>query len=352
MKTIRFPGLVDLHVHLRDPGQTEKEDFYTGTMAALAGGYTTVFDMPNNIDPIMNKQKLDEKIAVAKQKIVCDIGFHFGSLGDNLKEFSKVKNEAFGLKLYLNVTTGNYLLEPDNLVKIYAAWPEDKPILVHAEADIIDTVLEAVRRSGHRTHVCHVSSKAELEPIIKAKQDGWPVTCGVTPHHLFLTKADKERLGNYATMKPVLKTQADQDFLWANLDAIDVFESDHAPHTKAEKDGAEEVFGVPGLETTLPLLLQAEREGKISREQIIDKCSICPAKIMNIKIDAQTYSEIEQIEYEIKNEELKTKCGWSPFAGRKVFGKVQKVFIGGTKVYEDGEVLIKAGEGAVLKPIV
>src|SRR3989344_4242333 len=148
MKTFRLPGLVDLHVHLRDPGQTHKEDFYTGTSAALAGGYVAIFDMPNNATPITTLETLEEKIQSAKNKIVCDAGFHFGSLGDYLDEFDKVKGKVFGLKLYLNVTTGNYLLEPDNLVKIYQAWPKSKPILLHAEADIIDTVLEAVRRSG------------------------------------------------------------------------------------------------------------------------------------------------------------------------------------------------------------
>src|SRR3990167_9198909 len=119
MKMFRLPGLVDLHVHLREPGQTHKEDFYTGTAAALAGGYTTVFDMPNNAVPITTAVSLDQKIKLAKAKAVCDIGFHFGSLGNNLAEFPKVANKAFGLKLYLNMTTGGYLLDPDNLVNIY-----------------------------------------------------------------------------------------------------------------------------------------------------------------------------------------------------------------------------------------
>src|SRR3990167_10228084 len=105
MKTLRLPGLVDIHVHLREPGQTYKEDFYTGTLAALAGGYTTVFDMPNNSVPITTAKRLQQKITLAKRKAVCNIGFHFGSLGNNLGEFSKVSKQTFGLKLYLNMTT-------------------------------------------------------------------------------------------------------------------------------------------------------------------------------------------------------------------------------------------------------
>src|SRR5437764_965058 len=106
MSTIILPGLIDIHVHLRDPGQTHKEDFYAGTVAALAGGFTKVLDMPNNISPITSLVRLDEKIKIAKEKIVCDTGFYFGSLGDNIEEFIKVKDKVFGLKLYLNETTG------------------------------------------------------------------------------------------------------------------------------------------------------------------------------------------------------------------------------------------------------
>src|SRR5581483_11860086 len=110
MNMLTLPGLIDLHVHLREPGQTEKEDFITGTSAAIAGGYTTIFDMPNNSIPITTKERLDEKITIAKEKILCDVGFHFGSRGNNIEEFEKVKNTAMGLKLYLNETTGNYLV--------------------------------------------------------------------------------------------------------------------------------------------------------------------------------------------------------------------------------------------------
>jgi len=341
-----LPGLVDIHVHLRDPGQTHKEDFLTGTSAALAGGFTDIFDMPNNLEPITSEERLDAKITSAKQQIVCDLGFHFGSLGDNLDVFKKVQDRVSGLKLYLNVTTGNFLISPEYLTKIFKAWDSPKPILVHAEADVIETVLKVTAETGQKTHVAHVSCRAELEPIIKAKGAGLPVTCGVTPHHLFLNEKDEERLGNYGRMKPALKPQSDLDYLWDNLDQMDVIESDHAPHTHAEKDDG--AFGVPGLETTLPLLLQAEREGRLSRDDIIAKCADNPRKILSLKADPTTFVEVDPIEFEISNDNLQTKCGWTPFAGQTGFGKVKSVTLHGKVVYKDGVVIAKPGSGRLI----
>ncbi|HUC95485.1 MAG TPA: amidohydrolase family protein [Candidatus Saccharimonadia bacterium] len=343
---IKLPGLVDIHVHLRDPGQTQKEDFYSGTMAALAGGYTTVFDMPNNAEPITTVVKLKEKIKIAKTKVVSDIGFHFGSLGDNLSEFEQAKKLASGLKLYLNVTTGNYLLDPSYLLKIFKAWNSKKPILLHAEADVIKTALKITQQTKQPTHVCHVSCRDELMPIIEAKKAGLPVTCGVTPHHLFLSNKDELRLGNYGLMKPALKPKSDQDFLWNNMGYIDVIESDHAPHTRTEKK--EGAFGVPGLETTLPLMLQAEREGKITRQDLIIKCSTNPRSIIGLSEDPTTYVEITPEEYKISNAQLKSKCGWSPFDSQSVFGRIKRVVMRGKTVFENGETQVKQGSGRII----
>ncbi len=348
METIKLPGLVDLHVHLRDPGQTHKEDFFTGTSAALAGGYTHVIDMPNNAEPITTLARLEAKEASAAAQTVADIGFHFGSLGDNLDEFPKVRGRVMGLKLYLNVTTGNYLIDPDYLMKIFKAWNNDQPILLHAEADVIKTALGVTAKKEQRTHVCHISNRAELEPIIEAKKAGLPVTCGVTPHHLFMSDADEAGLGVYAQMKPSLKPQADVDYLWENFDMIDVIESDHAPHTRQEKEAG--TFGVPGLETSLPLLLMAEKEGKLSRADIIEKCHDNPLAIVNLKPDETSYSEVLLEEYELTEDNLKTKCGWTPFVGRTVRGRVTATYLRGQKVFENGEVLAKPGSGQIIRP--
>jgi carbamoyl-phosphate synthase/aspartate carbamoyltransferase/dihydroorotase len=343
-----LPGLVDLHVHLRDPGQTPKEDFLTGTSAALAGGFTTVLDMPNNAVPVTTGPRLAAKAARARARTVCDVGLYLGSLGADLEQLRDPAGLAWGLKLYLNQTTGGYLLDAARLAEVFLAWHGRGPILVHAEADVIDTVLATSAASGRQVHVCHVSTRAELEPVLAAKRAGIPVTCGVTPHHLFLTQDDAERLGPFGEVRPRLAAPDDVAFLWDHLDQIDVIESDHAPHTRADK--AQGAFGFPGLETTLPLLLAAEREGKISRADIIAKCATTPRAILGLPDQPDTSVEIDPVEFEITDTGLLTRAAWTPFAGRTGFGRIRRVILRGTVVFEDGRVIAAPGTGRVLSP--
>lgn len=350
MSNIRLPGLIDPHVHLRDPGETQKEDFYTGTVAALAGGYTTVMDMPNNKTPVTTLARLEEKRKIAKEKIVCDIGFHFGSLGDNLDEFEKVKDKVLGLKLYLNKTTGNYLLDKNHLSKIFTSWPSHLPILVHAQDETFTDVLEVVKQTPRKLHLCHLSTQFELELVMKAKESDLPVTCGVTPHHLFLNEIDENHLGPFGKMKPELKSKKDVDFLWKHIGAIDCIESDHAAHTVEEKTSPGQVpFGVPGLETTLPLLLTAVVKGKLTMEDVIRLCHDNPKKIFNIKTDKQTFVEVDLEEsYQINGAKLFTKSRWTPFDRLTVTGKVMSVTLHGKKVFEHGTILATPGSGKLL----
>ncbi len=348
---IRLPGLIDVHVHLRDPGQTEKEDFFTGTSAALAGGFTTILDMPNNKIPVTSIKALEEKQKIAGQKIVCDVGFYFGSLGENLEDFKKIQSKVFGLKIYLNQTTGNYIVDDKVFKKVCEVWPKKMPILLHAEVDVIEQMIEIAGKAGQRIHICHISSEKEFRTIMNAKNKGYKVTCGVTPHHLFLTRDDEKKLGSFGMMKPSLKSKQDVDFIWENLKYVDVIESDHAPHTVEEKNSEKMPFGVPGLETTLPLLLTAVFQKKLSINRLIELCFENPKKIFDIKTDKNTYVEIdEKEEYIIDNKKLFTKCGWSPFQGFKVRGKVKKVFIRGKKVFENGRLFAEPGFGKTIKP--
>ena len=356
MAYIKLPGLIDPHVHLRDPDQTEKEDFYTGTASALAGGFTTVIDMPNNKNPITTFERLQEKRKIAQKKIVCDVGFYFGSLGNNLNEFPKVQKLVKGLKLYLNETTGNFIIEKGRVEQIFQAWGST-PILLHAEDDAVEFIIELVKKTGKKVHFCHISTKKDLEQIISAKQNNMPVSCGVTPHHLLLTEQDAKTLGPFGKMKPYLKSKKDVAFLWKNLHYIDVVESDHAPHTIEEKRGNPPAggppFGVPGLETTLPLLLTAVSEHRLYLDDIIRLCYKNPVRIFNIKRSNDIYhhSAIEinlLTSFIIHNSELKTKCGWSPFDGWKVKGKVERVFLRGKKVFENGKILAKPGSGMMI----
>lgn len=349
MSHLILPGIIDPHVHLRDPGQIEKEDFFTGTQAALAGGYTTLLDMPNNKIPITTEELLNEKIQIAKEKIVCDIGFYFGSLGDNFDEFAKVQDKVFGLKLFLNQTTGGFIIDKEKLEKIYRAWPGIKPILVHAEEEMLEQVIQIVDKTRKKTHICHISSRFELQRIILAKEKGLPITCGITPHHLFLTEDDEKMLGPYGKMKPPLRKRSDVDFLWSNINAIDLVESDHAPHTKEEKESDNTVYGVPGLETTLPLLLTAVHDGKLTLEDITKLCFENPTKIFGVPQNKGTYIEVEKdYEYEITNENLFTKCKWTPFDGWRVKGKVRTVVMRGKTAFADNKVRSKPGEGHIL----
>ncbi|HEX7542910.1 MAG TPA: amidohydrolase family protein [Patescibacteria group bacterium] len=349
---IRLPGLIDIHVHLRDLGQTEKEDFFTGTSAALAGGFTTILDMPNNKNPVTTLDLLKEKIREAKKKIVCDIGFYAGTIGNNLEQLSLMEPYVFGLKLYFNQTTGNFIINKKNLKKIFLFWKSNKPILVHAEEDVLPDVLKVVEETGKRLHVCHVSNQTQLSLIIKAKEKKLAVTCGVTPHHLFLTENDIKSLKSFGLMKPSLGSKIDQNFLWKNLEYVDVIESDHAPHTISEKKSDHPPFGVPGLETTLPLLLTVVSKKKLTIKRLVELCFENPKKIFNIGTDKNTFIEIdEKEEYIIDNKNLKTKCGWSPFNGWRVEGKVKKVYIRGKKVLENGRLLVKPGSGKIIKPL-
>lgn len=344
-----LPGLIDPHVHLRDPGQTQKEDFYTGTSAALAGGFTTVIDMPNNLKLISTEQLLNEKIKIAQRKIVCDVGFHFGSLGDNTEQFRRVKDKVIGLKLYLSQTTGGFIHPKETLERTFRAWPKNKVILVHAEDDMLDFVINLMKKTRNKVHICHVGKKDELTKIIKAKNDGLRITCGVTPHYLFLNEKDVKRLGPFGFMKPSLGSKKDQDFIWKNLKYIDLIESDHAPHTIEEKESDKPPFGVPGLETTLPLLLNAVNDKRLTIKDIIRLCYEGPKKVFSLKVNPLNKIEIDlNSEFIILNAKLHTKCGWSPFDGMKIKGKVQTVYLRGKKVFENGKILAKKGSGHIL----
>jgi len=391
---LKLPGLIDPHVHLRTPGQEYKEDFLTGTSAALAGGYTTIIDMPNNLEPITTLERLEQKENIAKQQIVCDIGFYFGSLGNNFDEFTKVQDKVLGLKIYLNQTTGGFIVDEKVFEKICNFWARgpsssgrDLPILVHAEENVIGQILEIGHKAGQRIHVCHVSSQKELEIVINAKMKGYAVTCGVTPHHLFLNQEDEQSLGGFGKMKPSLKSKVDVAFLWSHIADIDVIESDHAPHTVEEKMSNNPPFGIPGLETTLPLLLTAVSNKKLNTEDIIRLCHDNPKKIFlsnsSLRVEPSRGfnptqkpnrhsgasaiesqppvipSEVEgsfiQIdeneEWVIQNNVLFTKSSWSPFNGWQVKGKVKKVVIRGEAVFENDEVLAKPGFGKIIKPV-
>ena len=351
MNIIKLPGLIDTHVHLREPGGMQKEDFETGTKAAIAGGYTIVLDMPNNVTPTITPEALEKKIKLAQGRIYSDVGFHFGGTGESAQYFLDIADKVFALKVYMNHTTGTLLVEEDaDLHKVFSSWPKDKVIMTHCEGQTLIEAIDLAQYYKLKLHVCHISLKQELEAIITAKEEGMQITCEVDAHHLFLTQEDEKRLGAYGKMRPPLSAKEDQEFLWGKIDWIDTIASDHAPHSKEEKDSENPPNGVPGLETTLPLMLTAVADGKTSMERLTQMTSTNPRKIFGIPEQEETYVEVDlDMRYAIGDRPLFTKSGWSPFEGMDVKGKVIKVVLRGETIFENGQFL-NGPRGQIIYP--
>ncbi|MBN1877246.1 MAG: amidohydrolase family protein [Anaerolineae bacterium] len=335
----RLPGLADVHVHLRVPGGAHKEDFFTGTAAAIAGGFTTVLAMPNTTPPIVTREALHAVQQQAKVEALCDVHFYAGASPGHLDELPILAQNTVGLKLYADQTYGPLRVEKlSTLLACFQRWPRGKPIAMHAEGRTVAVGIGLATAFDQHVHICHVSRKDEISLIAAAKARGLPITCEVTPHHLFLTEADAARLGPLGDMHPRLATQADVDALWAHIHTtIDCIATDHAPHTLAEKNGSDAPPGVPGLETALPLLLTAVAEGRLSQEQLIALLAYNPRRIFGLPEQPETWIEVDtQTPYILSNAELHTKCGWSPFSGMKVRGKVRCVYFRGHLLFQDG----------------
>lgn len=347
---VRIPGMVDPHTHLRDLDWSHKATFASETAAAVAGGYWAVFDMPNTPPVTVSRAALDTKLAAVGGAAVCDWGLYAGaSQADNTAEYAAMVADVCGLKIYNNSTTGDLLIDDQTMRdRHYAAWPESKIIAVHAEEDTVLDILALVRKYHKRTHFLHISTAREIGYLRTAKEEGLPVTIGVCPHHLFLTEDDIRTLGAFGIMKPGLKTAADRDALWQAIASglVDVVESDHAPHTIEEKQSAKPAYGVPGLETTLPLLLLAVSEGRLTLERAVELVATNPRRIWGLSCPPDTYTLVDlDASYVIDRSQLLTQCGWSPFEGMRVKGKVRETWIRGCRVYDGERVLVEPGFG-------
>ena len=347
-----LPGLIDCHVHFREPGLIHKEDFLTGSMAAAKGGITTIFDMPNTIPPTTTLEALGQKRKLAAKSIV-NYGLIFGAAADNIDDIKKAKNVP-AVKLYMDATTGN--LKVTDYEAIAEIFKESKITIVHAEDESVKNAIGIFIKNKikNRLHVAHVSSEEELESA-KSNKIKNQVTVEVTPHHLFMSQKDLQNLGAFAEMKPRLKTENDQKALWQGIKngMVDVIATDHAPHLKEEKEQANYPFGVPGVETMLPLLLDAFNSNKISLQAIAKLCCENPAEIFRIKnkgflregYDADLVIVDLSKRQAVRNEDLLTKCKWSPFEGKILKGWPVTTIVNGNVVYDNGEIFdIKAKE--------
>lgn len=350
MSALKLPGLIDVHVHLREPGATHKENYATGTAAALAGGFTLVLDMPNNTPPITDAATLAAKKQAARKHARCDYGLHLGAGADNAGTAYLLAPQVTGLKMYLDQTFGPLRLEDlDSLIQHMERWPADRPVLCHAEGRTVAACILVAHLTGKHVHICHVSRKDEIDLIRRAKDKGINVTCEVTPHHFFLTDelATRTRIGpGRSEVRPRLAKEADRQALRSSLEVIDCFATDHAPHTQVEKDSPKPPPGFPGLETALPLYLELVREELISIDGLIDRAVNNPRRLFDLPDPPETWIEVDPDEDWIaRGSEMQTRAKWTPFEGWTLRGRVKRVMLRGADAYRDGEVLAQPGFG-------
>ena len=345
---MELPSLIDPHVHVREPGAEHKEDWDSATAAALAGGFTSILAMPNTRPPVIDSQSLALALNAAQKKARCDYAQYLGAGPDNSDFLPDLATRAAGLKMYLDQTYGPLRLDEMTLwMKHFETWPKDRPIVAHAESRTLAAVILMAALYDRPVHLAHVSLREEILLIRAAKEKGLQVTCEVTPHHLFLTQEDIPRLGQgRSEVRPRLATPADRQALWDNLEVIDCFATDHAPHTLAEKDGENPPPGFPGLETALPLLLTAVHEGRLSLEDLVQRMYDNPRRIFKLPEQPGTWIEVDiDHTWELRASEMQTRCGWTPFEGMRVRGFVRKVTLRGAVAYQDGAVLAVPGSG-------
>jgi dihydroorotase len=356
-----LPGLIDPHVHFRTPGLEYKEDWRTAAQASIKGGYTTVFDMPNTIPPTVTQLELQKKISLIDsqlKEIRIPLRYHlfFGADKQHLDEIKKIKGQVIGIKVFMGCSTGGLVIDDDESLHaifklaaeqelLVAVHAEDEqrlkenskkftlpqPYTVHSQirdeeaASIaVKKAIDLVRLYGTRLYVLHTSTRQEIDLIAQAKAEGLPVFAETTPHHLFLSVNDYDRLQGKAVMNPPLRTTAHQKALFQAIreGIIDTIGSDHAPHTAEEKARpyGSCPSGVPGIETTLPLLLEAYHEGNLSLEKIVELTSRRAQEIFKLKPYADYVLVDLAASRVVKEDKLKTKCQWSPFAGLTLKG--------------------------------
>jgi dihydroorotase-like cyclic amidohydrolase len=253
--------------------------------------------------------------------------------------------------MYLDSTFGELRLDDMTLwMPHFANYPKEYPIVLHSESRTMAAGILFAAIYDRPIHIAHISLKEEVLLIKAAKERGIKVTCEVCPHHLFLSKEDVPAISSEhprrGEVRPRLATKEDVEALWQNMDVIDCFATDHAPHTLEEKDSEIPLPGFPGLETLLPLLLTAVEDGRLTMDDIIQKSVANPRKIFHLPEQPETWSEVdENAEYEIRAADQFTRCGWTPFEGWKVRGKVRKVILRGKIAFEDGRILVEPGYG-------
>ena len=374
-----LPGCIDTQVHFREPGSTDAEDLNSGSRAAIVGGITSVFEMPNTNPPTSSKKEFSNKLKLAKDRMYCNYAFYFGATPENYKEFSELKDleGCCGIKLFAGSSTGNLLVNKEediekvfqNSSKIVSVHSEEEeilnmrkklikkgdvkthPIWRNEVSAIASTrkIVKIAERFKKKAHILHVTTRDEVDFLSQHKGN---ISFEITPQHLTLSSPEcYEKLGTYAQMNPPIREKIHQDRLWYAVknDFVDIIGSDHAPHLKANKEKTypDTPSGMPGVQTLLPVMLNHVNEGKLKLEQLVKFLCENPANIFGIKnkgfikesFDADfTIIDLEEI-IEIKNEKIESKCGWSPFDGDKFKGNPVATIINGEIKMKNGKII-------------
>jgi dihydroorotase len=380
-----LPGLVDVHVHLRDMDLAYKEDFATGTAAAAAGGISSVLDMPNTIPPTDSAGRLIEKQNVAAQKTYTNVGFHAAAVSDSREVESLAGVGAFSLKLYLPKPISPFDVKNDGAIEkmMSAAGRAKIPVTVHAEdlstatntsqvddfeelgkarspileTQAVDRLIRIQKKARCQVHYCHLTLRSSLMKINSSAKS----TSEVTPHHLLLSRRALSSLGWKAWMVPPLRSEETRrSLLRSTISGLaSVIASDHAPHTIKEKDqsASKSPPGVPGLETTLRLMLTLVSRQQMSLSLLVKLLSENPARIFGFKSKAKIRNGSDgdvvlidlKKESKIDSSRFFSKAKFSPFDGFKTKGAVHSTIVGGRLVYREGEIVAREGSGSVLR---
>ncbi len=376
---IVLPGCIDTQTHFREPGSTDTEDLNSGSRAAIVGGITAVFEMPNTNPPTSNKKEFRRKLDLAKNRMYCNYAFYFGATADNANDIAELQNleGCCGIKLFAGSSTGSLLVADEkdiekvfqNSSKVVAVHSEDEQILkinktlikkgnVHThpvwrseECAMSSTrrIVKIAKRYNKKAHILHVTTKQEVDFLSQHKGN---ITFEITPQHLTIYAPDcYDKLGTYAQMNPPIRDKSHYDRLWYAVknSLNDTIGSDHAPHLKLNKDKIypESPSGMPGVQTLMPVMLNHINEGKLSINQLIEFVCINPVKIFGIKnkgfikegFDADFTVIDMKKKIIIENEKIESKCKWSPFNGYEFKGTPVATIISGKIKMKEGEIL-------------
>jgi len=376
---IVLPGCMDTQTHFREPGSTDTEDLHSGSRAAIVGGITSVFEMPNTNPPTSTKKEFQRKLDLAKNRMYCNYAFYFGATADNANELADLKNleGCCGIKLFAGSSTGSLLVADEkdievvfqNSSKVVAVHSEDEVILsinkklikkgdVHShpiwrsdECAISSTrrIVRIAKRYNKKAHILHISTKQEIDFLAQHKVN---ITFEITPQHLTIYAPDcYDKLGTYAQMNPPIRDKSHYDRLWYAVknNLNDTIGSDHAPHLKVNKDKEypNSPSGMPGVQTLMPVMLNHINEGKLTLNQLINFVCENPVKIFGIRgkgfiregFDADFTIVDMNKKITIKNKYIESKCGWSPFDGVEFKGTPVSTIIAGKLKMNDGKIL-------------